>query len=324
MWGIAPALAAGNTVVVKPSELTPLTTLAFCRLVEKAGVPPGVINIVTGTGPEVGAALTAHPLVRRMSFTGSPGVGQAVAETCGRRLVPCKLELGGKGAAIVFEDVDVAATAQKLAATITANTGQVCCTASRWIVHEKIFDAFVEHAIEALKKVNIGPGPERETQMGPLASEIHRERVMNHLNRGINEGAQVLLKGEALHPKGHEAGYYVSPSLLTGDPDNACCREEIFGPSAYLLRFKTEQEAVELVNRLNYGLANSVWSSDLPRANAVAEKLIAGNVWINAHNVFAYGLPYGGVNMSGLGGGVNCPDTLDDYLRVTSIARPLA
>ena len=324
MWGIAPALAAGNTVVVKPSEVTPLTTLVLAQLGEKAGVPAGVINVVNGTGSETGAALTSHPLVRRMSFTGSPAVGRAVAETCGQRLIPCKLELGGKGAAIVFEDVDITATAEKLAGAITLNTGQVCCTASRWIVQDKIFDAFVEKAIEALKKVNIGPGTERSTQMGPLASEPHRERVMNHLKKGVSEGAQVLLQGEALSPKGHEAGYYVSPSLLTGDPENVCCREEIFGPSAFLLRFKTEQDAVDLVNRLQYGLANSVWSSDLSRANAVAEKLISGNVWINAHNVFAYGLPYGGVNLSGLGGGVNGPETLDDYLRATSIARPLA
>jgi len=324
MWGIAPALAAGNTVVVKPSEITPLTTLAFCLLAEKAGVPAGVINVVNGTGSEAGAALTAHPLVRRISFTGSPAVGKAVAEACGSRLIPCKLELGGKGAAIIFDDVDVAGTAEKLAGAITLNTGQVCCTASRWIVHEKIFDALVEQAITALKKVHIGPGPERATQMGPLASETHRNRVLNHLKRGEDEGAKVLLRGEALHLKGHEGGYYVSPSLLTGDPDNACCREEIFGPSAYLLSFKTEEEAIDLVNRSNYGLANSVWSSDLARANAVAERLIAGNVWINAHNVFAYGLPYGGVNLSGLGGGVNSPETLDDYLRAVSIARPLA
>lgn len=323
MWGIAPALAAGNTVVVKPSEVTPLTTMAFCRLAEKAGVPPGVINVVNGAGSAAGAALTSHPLVRRMSFTGSPAVGRAVAEVCGRRLIPCKLELGGKGAAVVFDDVDVAATAQKLAQAITLNTGQICCTASRWIVQEKIFDAFVKSAIEALEKIQIGPGPERATQMGPLASETHRERVLNYLNRGVGDGARVLMKGEALHLKGHEKGYYVSPSLLTGDPENICCREEVFGPSAYLLRFKTEQEAIDLVNRLEYGLANSVWSSDLPRANAVAEKLMAGNVWINAHNVFAYGLPYGGVNMSGLGGGVNGPGTLDDYLRPMSIARPL-
>jgi acyl-CoA reductase-like NAD-dependent aldehyde dehydrogenase len=324
MWGIAPALAAGNTVVVKPSEVTPLTTLALCLLLEKAGVPKGVINVVNGTGTEAGAALTAHPLVRRMSFTGSPGVGQAVAEACGRRLVPCKLELGGKGAAIIFDDVDVAQTAEKLAGAITLNTGQVCCTASRWIVHEKIFDAFVKSAIEALKKVNIGPGTERSTQMGPLASETHRNRVLNHLKKGEGEGAKVLLKGGPVQVKGHEEGYYVSPSLLTGDAENVCCREEIFGPSAFLLPFKTEQEAVGLVNRLNYGLANSVWSADLKRANSVAEKLIAGNVWINAHNVFAYGLPYGGVNLSGLGGGVNGPETLDDYLRSTSIARPLS
>jgi acyl-CoA reductase-like NAD-dependent aldehyde dehydrogenase len=324
MWGIAPALAAGNTVVVKPSEITPLTTLAFCRLAEKAGLPPGVVNVVTGTGTEAAVPLTQHPLVRRISFTGSPGVGRAVAEACGKRLVPCKLELGGKGAAIVFDDVDVKATAKKLAGAITLNTGQVCCTASRWIVQDKIFDAFVESAIEALKNVKIGPGSDPATEMGPLASEVHRTRVLDHLQRGRQEGAHVLLEGGSLAVKDQENGYYISPSLMTGDPDNCCCREEVFGPSAFLLRFKTEQEAVDLVNRLEYGLANSVWSADLPHANAVAEKLVAGNVWINAHNVFAYGLPYGGVNLSGLGGGVNGPDTLNDYFRATSIARPLA
>jgi acyl-CoA reductase-like NAD-dependent aldehyde dehydrogenase len=324
MWGVAPALAAGNTVVVKPSEITPLTTLAFCRLAEKAGVPAGVINVVTGTGTEAGIPLTEHPLVRRMSFTGSPAVGKAVAEACGRRLVPCKLELGGKGAAIVFDDVNVKEAATKLAGAITLNTGQVCCTASRWIVQDKIFDTFVASAIEALKNVKIGPGSDPTTQMGPLASEVHRNRVLDHIQRGRKEGAQTLLEGGSLAVKGQEDGYYVTPSLMTGDPDNCCCREEVFGPSAFLLRFKDEKEAIELANQLEYGLANSVWSADLDRANTVAEKLVAGNVWINAHNVFAYGLPYGGVNLSGLGGGVNGPGTLDDYLRATSIARPLA
>jgi acyl-CoA reductase-like NAD-dependent aldehyde dehydrogenase len=323
LWGIAPALAAGNTVVVKPSEITPLTTLYFCQLAQEVGFPPGVINVVSGLGTETGPTLTSHPLVRRMSFTGSPTVGKIVAEACGRNLIPCKLELGGKGAAIVFDDVDVADAAQKLAGAITLNTGQVCCTASRWIVQDAIFDTFVEQAIAALKKVKIGPGPERDTQMGPLASETHRERVLKHLDRGLSGGAKSLLSSSKPKLSGHEGGYYISPSLLTGDPDNACCREEIFGPSAYLLRFKKEQEAIDLVNRLDYGLANSVWSQDLKRANHIAEDLVVGNVWINAHNVFAYGLPYGGVNLSGLGGGVNSPETLNDYLRPMTIARPL-
>ena len=323
MWGIVPALAAGNTVVVKPSEVTPLTTLAFCRLAEKVGVPAGVINVVNGTGTEAAVPLTNHPLVRRMSFTGSPAVGRAVAEACGRRLIPCKLELGGKGAALVFNDVDVPETAKKLAGAITLNTGQVCCTASRWIVQEEIFDEFVKCAVGELKKVKPGPGPDASTEMGPLASEVHRNRVLSHLDRGVQAGAKVLLEGGPAKVAGHEGGYYVTPSLLTGDPENPCCREEIFGPSAYVLKFQKEEEAVELANRLEYGLANSVWSKDLKRANDVAEKLIAGNIWINAHNVFAYGLPYGGVNLSGLGGGVNSPETLDDYLRPTSIARPL-
>ncbi len=323
MWGIAPALAAGNTVVVKPSEVTPLSTLYICQLAEEVGFPKGVMNCVVGTGPDAGMPLVEHPCVRRMSFTGSPSVGKLIAEACGRRLIPCKLELGGKGAAVVLDDADPVSTGKQLAAAITLNTGQVCCTATRWIVHEKVRAPLVQAATEALKSTRIGPGVDRSTDMGPLASAAHRDRVLNHLNRGIAQGARYLLDGGAFTVKGFENGYYVSPTLLEGDPDNTCCREEIFGPSAYVLSFNDDAEAVALVNRLSYGLANSVWSPNLPRANHVAEQLVAGNGWINAHNVFAYGLPYGGVNLSGIGDGVNSPETFYDYLRPQTIARPL-
>lgn len=324
MWGVMPALAAGNTVVVKPSEITPLSTLYVCELALEVGIPPGVINVVLGDGKGVGAPLASHSGIRRMSFTGSPGVGKLIGEACGRNLVPCKLELGGKGAAVLFDDVDVEAAARQLAGAITLNTGQVCCTATRWVVHEKIFDRFVDRAAAALRGTTIGPALDRSTQMGPLASQQHRQRVMRYLEQGKAQGATALLEGGPVAVKGRENGYYVSPVLLTGSDQNICCREEVFGPTAYLMKFRDEASAIGLVNQLQYGLANSVWSSDLTRARRVAEKLVAGNSWINAHNVFAYGLPYGGINLSGTGGGVNSPETFYDYLRGQTIARPLA
>jgi acyl-CoA reductase-like NAD-dependent aldehyde dehydrogenase len=322
-WGVAPALAAGNTVVIKPAEDTPLSTLYFCRLAQEAGLPPGVVNVVTGLGHTAGAALAAHAGINSMSFTGSPEVGRLIAESCGRNLVPVKLELGGKGAAVLFEDIDVPAAAQALAGAITLNTGQVCCTATRWMVQKSIFDKFVGAAIEALETTPIGHGFDPATKMGPLVSEKQRRRVLGYLERGAGSGAQFLLRGGAATVPGHEHGFYVKPALLSGPPDNVCAREEIFGPVAYVLPFGEEEEAIELVNRSRYGLANSVWSGDLARANRVAERMVAGNSWINAHNLFAHGIPYGGCNLSGLGGGVLGPETLLDYLRPQSVVRPL-
>ncbi len=323
-WGIAPALAAGNTVVIKPAEDTPLSTLYFCKLVEEAGIPPGVVNVVTGLGETAGAALARHPGVKRMSFTGSPEVGQLVGEACGRNLVPVKLELGGKGAAVIFDDVDVDATAKSLAGAITFNTGQVCCTATRWIVHKKVYDRLIGQATQALTATRIGHEWDKETQMGPVVSEKQRQRVLGYLERGEKEGAKLILRGGPATVPGHEGGFYVKPALLAGSPDNVACREEIFGPVAYVMPFTDEDEAVELVNRSTYGLANSVWSQNLDRANRVAEAMVAGNSWINAHNLFPQGVPYGGCNLSGLGGGVNSPETLLDYLRPQSVVRPLS
>lgn len=322
-WGVAPALAAGNTAVVKPSEITPLTTLYAAQIAQQAGLPPGVFNVVAGTGSEAGSALSAHSRIKRISFTGSPEVGRKIGELSGRNLVPCKLELGGKGAAVVFDDVDVDATAAQLAAAVTLNTGQVCCTATRWLIHEKIYDRFAGKVTEILKQTKIGPGLDSETQMGPLVSQVQRQRVLGYLDRGKHSGARAVLDGGKAAPAGAANGFYVEPAVLEGPDDNVCCREEIFGPCAYLLRFKDEESALAKVNQLAYGLANSVWSADLTRANRVAERLVAGNNWINAHNLFAYGLPYGGVNLSGLGGGVNSPETFYDYLRPQTIARPL-
>jgi len=319
IWGVAPALAAGNTVVVKPSEVTPLSTLYAAQLATEAGLPAGVLNVVVGDGPGAGAALAAHRKVRRMSFTGSPEAGSRVAEVCGRRIVPCKLELGGKGAAVIFPDTDPADTAQKLVAALTLNTGQVCCTATRWIVHRDVADRFTEAAVSALEKVKIGPGQDRSTEMGPVVNENQRRRVEGYFEKGKKEGARAVLAPRS----GPAKGFFVTPWVLEGGPENVCFREEVFGPAAYVTRFGDETEALDLVHRVDYGLANSVWTADLSRAVRVAKKMEVGNAWINAHNVFAYGLPYGGVNRSGMGGGVNSPATFHDYLRPTTIARPL-
>ncbi|MGW8180316.1 MAG: aldehyde dehydrogenase family protein, partial [bacterium] len=322
-WGISAALAAGNTVVVKPAEDTPLSTLYFGRLVREAGIPGGVVNIVPGLGETAGAALARHPRIKRMSFTGSPEVGRLVGEACGRNLVPVKLELGGKGAAVVFDDVDLEDTVDKLVQAITFHTGQVCCTASRWIVQESCFESFVEKCRRRFQEVKVGHGLMEGTQMGPVVSQNQQNRVLGYIEKGQSEGAELLFGGGTESVPGFEQGHFVQPALLTGPPNNVAVREEIFGPVAYVLPFAADEEGIELANSSPYGLANSVWTGNAERAVAVAESMVAGNSWINAHNVFVHGVPYGGVNLSGLGGGVLGPETYFGYLRQQSVVRPL-
>jgi acyl-CoA reductase-like NAD-dependent aldehyde dehydrogenase len=257
-----------------------------------------------------------------MSFTGSPEVGRMVAEACGRNLVPVKLELGGKGAAIVFDDVDVNKVVDDLTRAVTLNAGQVCCTATRWLVHHDIYDRFVDCAINRMSKVKIGYWNDSNTDMGPLVSAKQLQRVLGYLQKGRSQGAELLVEGGRAHVPGKEDGFYVTPALLSGSPENVAAQEEIFGPVPFLLKFRDE-EAIGLVNRSPYGLANSVWSGDIDRAERVAESLAAGNSWINAHNLFVHGVPYAGINLSGMGGGVLGPDTLFDYLRDQSVVRPL-
>jgi aldehyde dehydrogenase (NAD+) len=321
-WGIAPALAAGNTVVIKPAEDTPLSAIYLSNLAKEVGIPDGVINVVTGYGETTGAAVSRHPGLRRMSFTGSPEVGRLVAEACGKNLTPVKLELGGKGAAVVFDDVDIPQTAEKLVGAITFHTGQVCCDATRWLVHRKIYDKFVDECVKRMKQVRVGYQMQDTTQMGPVVNEKQRKRVLGYLERGVKEGARMIIEGGAADVPGKN-GHYVKPALMEGSLENVAAREEIFGPVAYLAKFESEDEALAMVNSTDYGLANSVWSSDLGRAARIAEQMRAGNSWINAHNVFPHGVPYGGIGKSGLGGGVNSPETLFDYWRSVSVVRPL-
>ncbi len=321
-WGIAPALAAGNTVVVKPAEDTPLSTLYVVRLAKEAGIPDGVMNVVPGLGKVTGAALSQHPGLRRMSFTGSPEVGRLVAEACGRNLIPVKLELGGKGAAIVFDDVDPEATADRLAEAVTFHCGQVCCTATRWIIHRKIYDRFIERARAKLGSLRIGYELDSHVDLGPVINRKQKDRILSYIERGVGQGAKLLLEGGEAEVPGRR-GFYVKPALLAGSLDNVAAQEEIFGPVAYVTSFEDESEAIAKANYTQYGLANSVWSRDLDRARRVAEGLEAANSWINAHNLFPHGVPYGGIKKSGLGGGVLSEQTFLDYLRSTSVVRPL-
>jgi len=210
----------------------------------------------------------------------------------------------------------------KLAKAITFHTGQVCCDATRWLVHEKIYDRFVDESVRLLRDVHVGYQMDAGTTMGPVVNAKQRERVLGYLSRGKAEGANFILEGGAANVPGH-AGFYVKPALMAGSLDNVAAQDEIFGPVAYLASFRDETQAIQMANATDYGLANSVWSSDLGRATRVAESMVAGNSWINAHNVFPHGVPYGGVNRSGMGGGVNSVETLFDYWRSQSMVRPL-
>lgn len=319
--GIAPALAAGNTVVVKPASDTPLSTLYTAKLAEEAGIPAGVFNIVAGSANPTGNALAASPKIKFLSLTGSTEAGKSVAKLCAENMVPVKLELGGKGAAVVFDDVNVEDAATGLAIAITAHTGQVCCDATRWIIHEKIMDDFIARVSAKLEAVRVGHGFDAGTQMGPVVNGRQKERILDYIARGLAEGATAAVAGGPVAVPGREGGYYVRPALLVGTLDNVAAREEIFGPVAFAATFRTEEEAVDMVNDTHYGLANSVWSADLARCNRMAAKMESGNSWINGHNMGAPGLPYAGINYSGMGGGTGAPETMYDYMRTLSVLR---
>ena len=223
---------------------------------------------------------------------------------------------------MLFDDIDVVDTAEKLVGAITFHTGQVCCDATRWIVHRDIYDKFVSECVERLQEVQVGYQLSESSQMGPVVNARQRERVLGYLEKGQSGGAECVLAGGSAEVDGY-GGYYVKPALLAGTLDNVAAKEEIFGPVAYIAPFDNEEQAISMCNDTDYGLANSVWSSDLTRASRVAEEMCAANSWINAHNVFAHGIPYGGIHKSGLGGGVLSIETLYDYWRSVSVVRPL-
>jgi aldehyde dehydrogenase (NAD+) len=298
MWKIAPALACGCTVVLKPAELTPLTALRIGELALEAGFPPGVLNVVPGFGKTAGQALVDHPDVDKVTFTGSPGVGRQILRSAAGNLKRVTLELGGKSANIIFPDADLDAAVKAAGSGIFFNAGQVCSAGSRILVHEKIHDEVVERLAARASMIRLGDPKDSATAMGPLISAGQMKRVLDYIEVGKNEGARIAAGGT----RHGDTGYFVNPTIFTEvEHDMRISQEEIFGPVAAVLRFKDDEDAIRLANGTSYGLAAGVWTTDIGRGHRFAKRLKAGTVWVNTFGPTDVRLPWGGARDSGFG-----------------------
>lgn len=299
-WKAAAAMAAGNTVVVKPASYTPLSAVMLGEIANEAGLPPGVLNIITGPGGTVGTKMTNHPSVRRISFVGDSTTGKTVMQSAASQLIPVSLELGGKSANIVFEDADLDEAVQGSIEAIFRNQGEICLAGSRLLVQESIYDLFLEKFTKHVKKIKVGNPLDEDTDMGALVSKSHLETVDNYVQIGLAEGAKLAIGGKRV--VGLEEGNFYEPTVLY-DVDNKSrvAQEEIFGPVLVVIPFKTEEEAIRLANDSIYGLAGVVWTNDLRRAHRVASKVDAGLLWINCWYYRDLRTPFGGSKASGIG-----------------------
>jgi phenylacetaldehyde dehydrogenase len=298
IWKIAPVLATGCTMVLKPAEQTPLTALRFADLLEEAGVPPGVVNIVTGYGEIAGAALVQHPDVNKIAFTGSTDTGKLIAASAGPALKRYTLELGGKSAMLVLPDADPDITIPGTAMAIYGNHGQNCCAGSRLYVHRTLFDRIVNGVVEFSRNIRLGPALDADTEMGPLVSRAQQERVLGYIQSGVADGAELLTGGHSVT----EHGAYVEPTVLGNvNRDMRVVQEEIFGPVLVVTAFEDLDDAVKQANATQYGLGASIWSRDLRQVHRLIPQLQAGTVWVNTHNVLDMAVPFGGIKNSGVG-----------------------
>ena len=300
-WKMGPALAAGNTVVLKPAELTPLSSLRVAELMGEVGFPPGVVNMVPGYGHVAGAALAAHPQVQKLSFTGSTEVGRRIVEASAGNLKRLQLELGGKGANIVFADADVAAAVNGSAFAIFHNQGQACIAGSRLVLHEAIAAEFLDRFLALARSLRVGDPLAPGTEMGPLTSPEHRDRVLSYVKVAEDEGGEILTGGTAPDDPALDRGCYVLPTVGRADPTARVCREEVFGPFVTVSTFSSDEEAVAVANSTDYGLGAGLWTRDLSRAHRLARAFRAGMVWVNCYKRVSPASPFGGVGQSGYG-----------------------
>lgn len=299
---IAPALAAGNAVLLKPAEATPLISLALARRVAEAGVPPALLSVLPGAGSVVGDAIVRHPLVGRVSFTGGTATGRAIGRAAADKIMPITSELGGKSPTIVFPDADREQALAGVLFGIFSSSGQSCIAGSRIFVHESIYTDFVGRLVAATRALRVGPGTAPETQVGPLATFPHRDRVASLVDRARAEGGRVLCGGRTPDDPELARGAYYLPTLVDGLPNHsATCQEEIFGPVGVVLPFRDEDDLVAQSNDTVYGLACGIWTTDYRRAWRVARRVEAGTVWINTYKRFSIATPFSGTKQSGLG-----------------------
>lgn len=318
---VAPALAAGNTVVHKPADETPLSALLMAEILTEAGLPPGALNVVTGSGPVAGEALLTHPGVDKLTFTGSSAIGRHTATRAGEGLKPVTLELGGNGAHIVFEDADLERAVDAAIRGFVFNTGQFCMSGARLLVHHSIYDAVLEPLVKAVSAVPVGDPFDPATVLGPMAGERHRAKVEKYVDLAKEQGGRVLTGGERLDLDG---GYYYPPTVIADLPgDSPVVREEIFGPVLTVHSFKDDEEAVAMANGTPYGLAAGLHTRDVARAHRVAARLRAGIVWVNDWAMLDPSMPFGGVGLSGYGR-ENGPEGLEAYTRTKSVIISLA
>ena len=301
-YKLAPALAAGNTAVIKPSEFTSASTLEFMELIAEAGFPDGVVNVVTGFGAEAGGPLVDHPDVAKIAFTGSDLSGQKIYEQGAKKLIPVTLELGGKSPNIVFDDADKEAAVMGAISGIFAATGQTCIAGSRLLVQKSIHDEFVARLIEVAKTAKIGDPMSLDTHVGPVTTPPQFKKVMDYLDIAKAEGANCVLGGGAYTGEGAKGSQFVEPTIFTGvSNDMRIAQEEVFGPVLSVIPFEDEADALRIGNDINFGLAAGVWTSDMGRAIRMSERLRAGTIWVNTYRVVSYMTPFGGYKRSGLG-----------------------
>lgn len=316
-WKIAPALVAGCTMVIKPAELTSCGIFEVAKLCSEAGLPDGVLNVVPGVGSVAGQALTEHPGVGKIAFTGSTEVGKSVMRTAAGAIKRVSLELGGKAPCVVFSDADVEGAVEACLRGGFFNQGENCTAVTRLMLHEEIYDEFLSAYLDRISRIRIGDPEDPETEFGTVISKEHYESVMSYIEKGVSEGARVIAGGD--RPPGFDKGYYVAPTVLEDvPPGSTLAREEIFGPVVCAVPFKTEEEAVAMANDVEYGLAGGIWTRDINRALRVAKAVKAGYLWVNTYGGIIPETPYGGFKQSGIGKELGA-EGIDSYLETKCV-----